>query len=129
MTSGTLLVMTAVLLVTIFVLSAIPVGPTPRFGILGQLVARTPPSAQKVLHVVFYATLAWLAWEVMRSFGRSPWSAASIAFVAAVGYGCLNEWCQTFIPGRFGTVRDALLNALGAAIGLASGLSTVSAGI
>jgi len=41
-----------------------------------------------------------------------------ISFILAVVFGAVMEWCQTKVPGRFGTVYDVALNAAGAALGL-----------
>ena len=41
-----------------------------------------------------------------------------IALIIAVAFGVVMEWCQTKVPGRYGTVYDVALNAAGAALGL-----------
>jgi VanZ family protein len=41
-----------------------------------------------------------------------------LVLVATVGLGAMFEWQQTRVPGRFGSVADALLNTLGAVAGL-----------
>jgi VanZ family protein len=35
-----------------------------------------------------------------------------------MGYGLLDEWHQTFVPGRYGSFTDAGFNVIGAVIGL-----------
>ena len=42
----------------------------------------------------------------------------ALTFVLTVGLGAILEWYQTLVPGRFGTIVDALLNAIGAIAGL-----------
>lgn len=81
------------------------------------LVSRTPTLAQKVLHVCLYGVLAvLLAWTLD---GIQPRTLQFLlSFIIAVAFGAAMEWCQTKVRGRFGTVSDVLLNAVGAATGL-----------
>lgn len=74
----------------------------------------------KLLHVLAYAALA----------GLGTWFAVSIRqYVLVPGtlivHACVTEWLQWSLPelGRFGTVRDALLDCLG--IGLGMGLVVI----
>ena len=81
------------------------------------LVAVTPPPLQKLMHVVIYGMLAALwVWTLAR-VKTTPLRLA-LAFVLTVGLGAILEWYQTQVPGRFGTLNDVLLNAVGAAAGL-----------
>ena len=41
-----------------------------------------------------------------------------LTLVLAVSLGAVLEWYQTRVPGRFGTIADAILNAIGAVAGL-----------
>jgi len=81
------------------------------------LVAVTPPTLQKSMHVAAYALLAALwAWTLASVDPR--WLRLAMVFALCVALGGLMEWQQTHVPGRFGSLADALLNALGAAAGL-----------
>jgi len=40
------------------------------------------------------------------------------AFLVAAGFGALNEWHQIHLPGRYGSLADVVLNAIGAGLGL-----------
>lgn len=60
---------------------------------------------RKVAHAVEYAVL-WLA---ARRALRSTAGAAAYAVAFAV----LDEWHQTFVPGRAGQAADVLIDALG----------------
>ena len=78
---------------------------------------KTPTLLQKALHVCLYAILALLL--VWTLDDLQSWTyRLLIAFILAVAFGALMEWCQTMVPGRYGTVFDVALNAAGAAIGL-----------
>lgn len=80
------------------------------------LIANTPTQIQKVLHVFFYGALtlllAWTLEDIQPKTFR-----LLIALIIAVAFGAVMEWCQTKVPGRFGTVYDVALNAVGAALG------------
>jgi VanZ family protein len=77
------------------------------------LVVNTPTPLQKLMHFVIYAALVVLwAWTLEAIESRVL--RFLLAFLLAVGLGSMLEWYQTKIPGRFGTIVDALLNVLGA---------------
>ncbi|MEX2495306.1 MAG: VanZ family protein [Woeseia sp.] len=84
-------------------------------------VAATPAPVQKVMHLVLYALLAFLwAWTLSAVESLAVRLAASL--IIAIAWGALLEWSQTRIPGRFGTLMDALLNAAGALLGILAAL-------
>jgi len=109
---------TLVLMVLIAMLSLTPGAAGPDASGFEWVVHVTPKLAQKLLHVVIYATLAvslvWSIDPVARSRLRH-----ALAFCVAVAFGALMEWGQTFVPGRFGSLTDILLNTLGVLTGLA----------
>jgi len=41
-----------------------------------------------------------------------------LALLFTLGYGLLDEWHQTFVAGRFGTLTDVGFDVMGAVIGL-----------
>jgi VanZ family protein len=97
--------------------SLIPARFEPGGYALTRLVAETPPLLQKLLHVLLYALLVLLlSWslEIIRSRSYR----FLIAVFLAVLFGALMEWCQSWVPGRFGTLLDVALNAAGAGLGL-----------
>ncbi len=51
-----------------------------------------------------HRTLAWLAWRVLPM---------------AAGWAILDEWHQTFVPGRVGAVTDVLVDSVGVLLGSA----------
>lgn len=81
------------------------------------LVDNTSTPAQKILHVVIYAVLAFLlVWaldNVATRIGR-----VALAVTLVVGLGATLEWCQLNVPGRFGSLTDVALNAVGALLGI-----------
>ncbi|HEY4378983.1 MAG TPA: VanZ family protein [Acidobacteriaceae bacterium] len=59
----------------------------------------------------WYKSAQAFAW-VVRSW-LTPF-AATLAVVSTFFVACLDEWHQRFLPGRVGSMRDALLDAAGA---------------
>jgi len=85
----------------IFALSSVP-------DDKGSAVSRTvlflPPKWQNLLHVPMFFGVAWL-WSHATTKGN--------ALLIAVVYGALDEMHQYYVPGRFASWTDALLDALG----------------
>jgi VanZ family protein len=86
---------------------------------------RTNHLLRKTGHFCGYGTVcltflrAWLL-ELGRlvHLGRRVWRQRScvLAVLSTAVIACLDEWHQTYIPSRTGTVRDALLDTCGATI-------------
>jgi VanZ family protein len=101
----------------LMLVSLIPGHPKPGDSAFIWLVANTPTLMQKVLHVCLYGMLALLlVWTLEGIQPRTH--RLLIALIIAVTFGAVMEWCQTKVPGRFGTMSDVALNATGAALGL-----------
>jgi VanZ family protein len=97
--------------------SLLPGRPQPGDAAFVWLIAKTPTLLQKGLHVGLYAALALLlAWTLEPIQSRTY--RFLMAFILAVAFGAVMEWSQTRVPGRFGTVIDVALNAVGAALGV-----------
>ncbi|CAA9892109.1 VanZ like family protein (modular protein) [Candidatus Methylobacter favarea] len=76
------------------------------------------PNLQNFLHIPFYAVLAWLwLWSLRNWFAKFSYTLI-LTLILTVGYGFLDEWHQTFVPGRFGSLTDAGFNFIGAIIGV-----------
>ncbi len=79
---------------------------------------------RKCAHVVEYAILTILTWRALW-FGpsRRPaiWSPVHAwwAFAIATLYGASDEFHQTFVPSRMGSVTDIVADAMGSLIALA----------
>ena len=72
-------------------------------------------------HFVTYGFLAFLFYRALRA-GRQPrWSRVWLlgAGAAAAAYGLLDEFLQTFVPGRSGSLRDWGVDCAGIALALA----------
>jgi VanZ family protein len=98
-------------------LSVTPGVARPDDNLFSWLYAGTPPTAQKVLHIIMYGLLAFL-WVWTLASIESTRLRLGISLLLTLGLGFALEWYQTRVPGRFGTLVDALLNAVGALIGV-----------
>ena len=74
---------------------------------------------KKAAHTIEYGILTFLLWRAL-SRGRGALSrpALVIAFVVSVFYAASDEYHQTFVPGRNGTLVDVGIDAVGALVAL-----------
>ena len=73
--------------------------------------------SDKLVHGLVYALLAWL-WCRALVRGRGGWAAGlGLAFAISSTWGLLDEWHQSFVPGRTAEVMDAVADVAGAAVG------------
>lgn len=91
----------------IFILSAQPRLPHVSAAWLDTLL-------KKGGHALAYAVLAWLYLRTLRERFRRPAAAYVISFGLAALYGLSDEYHQTFVPGRNGTLWDVAVDSLGA---------------
>ena len=90
-----------------------------------QPADRLPSSAlwniDKLVHALLYAALGALSGRAL-AVRSSPRRAARLAVAAtAVGlavFGLVDEWSQSFTPGRMSSAADAVADAIGACAGL-----------
>lgn len=76
---------------------------------------------RKIGHVIGYGTLSVLAFRSFRASARRlkriwtlAWARNAVVLTAVVA--SLDEWHQTFIPSRTGTVRDVILDTSAALV-------------
>lgn len=113
----TRIVITLGFMALLMVASIIPGRAEPGDSVFVWLVAKTPTLLQKALHVCLYATLT-LLWVWTLDAIQAKSQRLVIAVTVAVCFGATMEWYQTKVPGRFGTIYDVALNAVGALLGL-----------
>jgi VanZ family protein len=102
----------------IFALSGVPsleVPPSSAYGVYDHPL-------RKLAHVVEYAGLTILLSRAFRLHVPRPSQAWMLAGLVAGLYAVSDEWHQTWVPGRAGTVRDVATDSLGimGALALAS---------
>ena len=114
--SGTSIIWPLILMGFVFVLSSIPMdGGDDNIAFLTGL----DPGLQNFLHLPLYGLLAFLWMRFFAGTGSRPFFRALIFSLAVtIGYGCLDEIHQSFVPGRYGGLLDILLNSVGAAAGI-----------
>ena len=69
---------------------------------------------KKLAHVTVYGILTALLFSALRIHIRPRGRVLLTAMLVAVLYAFSDEWHQTFVPGREGTLRDVGIDALGA---------------
>ena len=73
------------------------------------------PGLDKLVHGVLYAILGVsLAWSKLRTGSKIP--GYQLLLIGLV-YGYLDEWHQSFVPGRFPSWADGLADVVGLIIG------------
>ncbi len=102
----------------LFFLSSIP-GDSAPDDLAGKLFEWVNPNWQNLLHIPLYAGLlvSW-AWSLSEGHLNRRWQLA-IAFILTLIWGTLDEIHQLRVPGRYGSLTDLALNALGASVALA----------
>ncbi len=77
---------------------------------------------RKSIHFVEYAILTFLMFRAFRGENPKKWDMrwAIYTGVITVGYGFLDEFLQTFVPTRNGSILDSVINSAGvfAALGM-----------
>jgi len=81
-------------------------------------------AVRKTAHVLEYAVLATLLWRARRGpapSDRRPWCwrLAAFAWVGAFLFALTDEWHQSGVASRQGSLADVAVDAAGAALGLA----------
>ena len=102
----------------LFALSSIQGTPLPEDTGAQALFLWMPPSIQNLLHVPVFAGLASLWHWALRSWVKELWLLGLLAFLLTAGYGGLDEWYQSHVPGRYGSFTDLALNIAGALLAI-----------
>jgi len=103
------------LMILIFIESSIPMeGGEKDIAFLTEL----NPIVQNLLHIPLYGLLAFFWGYALRNFGFKIVKALFLAFFITIFYGCIDEFHQAFVPGRFGGLLDILLDGIGGGIGI-----------
>lgn len=99
------------LMAMIFALSSIPSDD----NTAGLFLGLVPPGLQNALHIPVFGLLAWLWYRALNP-GRRRWLLAALI---CIGWSVLDEIHQLYVPGRYASATDLLLNTAGILIGLA----------
>jgi hypothetical protein len=102
----------------LFGLSSIPGEPTPQDPGVYTVVGWIPPQIQNLLHIPLFGGLAWLWSWSLQTWMKRGWLRYAAAFVLTAASGVFDELYQTTVPGRYGSLTDMGLNALGAVLAI-----------
>lgn len=83
-------------------------------------VGDVPAGTDKLVHVILYAVLGWLTARAI-SHPRYPVRSFAILVLALALFAALDEWHQSFIPGREPHVVDWVADMTGVFIGAGLG--------
>ena len=100
-------VLTLAAVAMIYVLSSIPdLGASERDPLLGL--------AWNLSHVPAFGVLALLLLHaISRTTRAASWDRYGLAFLGSAAYAAVDEWHQSFVPGRHASVIDFLLDLVG----------------
>jgi glycopeptide antibiotics resistance protein len=98
----------------IFILSSIP-GKIDN-GTL-RFVTELDPQLQNLLHIPMYGLLQWLWLRAFAKAGKSGGGTVLASIGITTAYGLFDEFHQLFVPGRYASLTDVLLNLVGVAAG------------
>ena len=106
------------LMAALYWLSSLPGMPLPDDSVLFSIFYWMSPSMQNILHIPAYAILAWSWHWALAAWVRTLRMQSIFAGVISSLYGVGDEWHQSFVPGRFVSLADVLLDFTGAALGI-----------
>lgn len=68
---------------------------------------------RKTAHIVLFFFITIALFLVIRQYIKNPWVATGVTFVAGTLVAVLDEYHQSFVPGRWGSVVDVMIDMLG----------------
>ena len=102
------------LMAVIFILSSIP-GKIDHRTL--QFLTELDPQLQNLLHIPIFGLLQWLWLRAFAKAGKIGGRAVLGCAGIAGAYGLFDEFHQLFVPGRYASLTDILLNLVGVAAG------------
>ena len=112
------LALPVLIMAVLYWLSSLPGTPLPDDPAFYALFYWISPTMQNALHVPAYAALAW-AWRwALAAWLRSSSAMVMSAGVISAAYGVFDEWHQSFVPGRYASFTDVVLDAVGVGLGI-----------
>lgn len=82
-----------------------------------EVKIKTEFSIRKLAHFSEYALLGFFFYVFFRTFDKKVWMTLLFTLAVCVPYAMLDEWHQSFVPGRGPGVVDVLIDSLGAFCG------------
>ncbi len=85
---------------------------------LNELIALIHPYVRKTAHVTEYFCLAASVAFPLYVYRLRGFALTLVAGAFCVAFACLDEYHQTFVAGRVGTIRDVYIDSIGILIGI-----------
>ena len=85
---------------------------------LNELIAMIHRYVRKTAHVTEYFCLAASVAFPLYVYRLRGFALTLIAGAFCVAFACLDEYHQTFVAGRVGTIRDVYIDSIGILIGI-----------
>ena len=76
-----------------------------------------PSFLQNVVHIPAYGLLSFFWRWYLNAFAQNK-TPIVLALFLTIGFALFQEWYQTFIPGRYGSIGDVIVGVLGALLGV-----------
>jgi len=102
------------LMIAIFLLSSIP-GRSSESGL--AFLTGIDPQLQNLLHIPLFGLLQVLWLCAFTKLGRSGWNRTLTSLSISFLYSFFDEFHQMFVPGRFASLMDLVLNFTGIVLG------------
>jgi len=99
----------------IFILSSIPGKMNDGHAL--KVLTELDPQLQNLLHIPVFGLLQWLWLRASAKAGKSGGRTVLACIGITAGYGLFDEFHQLFVPGRYASLTDVLLNLMGVAAG------------
>jgi hypothetical protein len=106
------------IMAVLFWLSSLPGTPSVDEPATYAIFRWISPSWQNALHVPAYASLGFAWWWALRAWPLKPIEQVIFALLVAAAYGVFDEWHQSFVPGRYSSLTDVMLDVIGILLGL-----------
>ena len=103
------------LMILIFISSSIPMDVSQDKL---KFVTVLTPTVQNILHIPIYGVLAYLWLNSFNKHCTAILKSIFLTLLITILYNLLDEFHQTFVPGRYGSSLDMIFNLIGIACGM-----------
>lgn len=79
----------------------------------GELLAWLPGEVKNLLHIPSFGLLAFLIWHSLKERLSQTFTLNLTTLSLVLLYGVLDEWHQSFIPGRVSSISDIVNDLIG----------------
>ena len=104
-----------ILMGLIFISSSIPMD---KNADVPEFIISLDPTLQNLFHIPVFGLLAFLWLKSFTKHSILTSTKVIITLIITILFGCLEEFHQTFVSGRYGSLTDMLLNIVGIFMGI-----------